>query len=234
MGCFWGPSESIRNTNGVLSTVVGYAGGLLGSSLKPRQPPTYDDVCYGDAWVEAVMVVYDDKIVSYDALLDSFWEVQKPREGERQYQSLVFPTDEVQFEIAQSWLKSAKNDGRKRASDGLLVSVVDIEYNNNNDGVLFYQAEEYHQEFWKKWRFRIAVAVFLVTTSFDLSFVNVSVEAQSQWNTDISIILGLGAFYYLVLERIIDDRVRELRPGAFAVSAFEARNQRRNKRLRSR
>jgi len=240
MGCFWEPSESLHKLDGVLDTVVGYAGGSLGGS-KPLQPPTYDDVCYGDAWVESVMVAFDDEVLSYRALLDQFWELQKPRAGgERQYQSVIFPSNEMQFEEAQKWLDAATEENWKRESDDLPVSVVNIEFNSNkskdesrgrvtpsmvtarNDGVLFYRAEEYHQNFWHKWRPRIAGAVFLVSTSVDLSIVHASVETQSQWKLGTAILLVVGSFYYGVLERMLDDSVSEILPGDFARSAAAA------------
>eukprot|EP00957_Ditylum_brightwellii_P050098 3797928-Ditylum_brightwellii.AAC.1 len=60
MGCFWEPSETLLSKDGILATTVGYTGG------KPNaKAPTYDSVCYGRDWVEAVRVVYDDTIVSY-------------------------------------------------------------------------------------------------------------------------------------------------------------------------
>jgi len=246
MGCFWDPSESVQKVNGVLGTVVGYAGGSLGGS-KPLQPPTYDDVCYGDAWVESVMVAYDDEVVSYEALVGHFWEVQKPRD-ERQYQSIIFPSNELQYEAAQRWLSVATEEKRKRKSDGLSVSVVSIEYdskrikkkrpsppsatitkiqsddddNDNGDGVLFYRAEEYHQQFWKKWRPRIAVSVFLLSTSVDLSIVHASVQTQYQWKLGTTILIAGGAFYYTVLERILDTSVTQILPGEFAALTVAA------------
>jgi len=236
MGCFWGPSEAMRKIDGVVDTVVGYAGGSLGGG-KPLQPPTYDDVCYGDTWVESVMVAYDDEVISYESLLDSFWEVQAPREGDRQYQSFIFPSDELQFEGAQRWLDTARESGQKRASDGLPFSAVNIEYYSNdkaggairNEGVLFYRAEDYHQEFWKKWRIRIGIAVFLLSTLVDLSIAGASTETQSQWTQGTLTLLGVAGFYYGIVERIVDDSVQELLPGAFA-----ARDRRQNKRTQSR
>jgi len=186
------------------------------------------------------MVAYDEEVISYDKLLDSFWEVQEPRDegGERQYQSFIFPSDEVQLEGAQRWLSDATMVGRTRVSDGLSVSVVNIEYNTNNskknssdttsknDGVLFYRAEEYHQEFWQKWRPRLAIAVFLLSSSVDLSIVNASVEFQELFKSATLTLLVAGGLYYGIVERIIDDSVRELLPGAFAASAGVAQSER--------
>ena len=74
MGCFWEPAESLLRRPGVLATTAGYTGA---PSNKP--PPTYDAVCFGNDWVEAVRVVYDDEVIPYDKLLDDFFQYQKPQ-----------------------------------------------------------------------------------------------------------------------------------------------------------
>mmetsp|Transcript_860 Transcript_860/g.1048 ORF Transcript_860/g.1048 Transcript_860/m.1048 type:complete len:317 (+) Transcript_860:61-1011(+) len=222
MGCFWEPSESMLEVEGVLDSVVGYAGGSL-SNVKPAKPPSYDDVCYSEAWVEAVRVVYDDDIIPYEKLLDKFFLLQKPVPGSRQYASIIFPEDDIQNNNAQNWLQSSKDTARE--NDGLPVSIVAIEYNDattqtkassSTTGVLFYRAEEYHQRYWLKWRPRIVTAIFLLTISSGLLAPILSVDMESKVKITSSLLFIIGALYYGIIERIFDNSVRELLPGFFA------------------
>ncbi|MGH8555133.1 MAG: peptide-methionine (S)-S-oxide reductase MsrA, partial [Gammaproteobacteria bacterium] len=78
LGCFWGAERKYWQTGGVYSTAVGYAGG---STLNP----TYEEVCSGmTGHAEVVLVVFDPKAVSYEALLGLFWESHDPTQGMRQ------------------------------------------------------------------------------------------------------------------------------------------------------
>src|SRR5438034_9133242 len=71
-GCFWGVEETFRNSKGVTSTAVGYAGGT-------KEYPTYEDVCTDDTGhAEAVRVEFDPAPISYEKLLDIFWSSHNP------------------------------------------------------------------------------------------------------------------------------------------------------------
>ena len=78
LGCFWGAERVFWQAPGVWVTAVGYAGGSTPN-------PTYEEVCSGrTGHTEAVLVVYDPKLTSYEALLKLFWESHDPTQGMRQ------------------------------------------------------------------------------------------------------------------------------------------------------
>src|SRR5438270_6603890 len=78
MGCFWGAERKFWPASGVYTTAVGYAGGHTPN-------PTYEEVCSGrTGHTEAVLVVFDPKVTSYEALLKLFWESHDPSQGMRQ------------------------------------------------------------------------------------------------------------------------------------------------------
>ena len=103
LGCFWGAERLFWQTAGVYSTAVGYAGGSTPN-------PTYEEVCSGrTGHTEAVLVVYDPKVVSYDALLKVFFEGHDPTQGYRQgndvgtqYRSALYWTTEAQHKTAEA------------------------------------------------------------------------------------------------------------------------------------
>jgi peptide-methionine (S)-S-oxide reductase len=101
MGCFWGAERVFWEMPGVYSTAVGYAGGQT-------RNPTYEEVCSGFTnHAEAVLVVFDPRVVSYEALLKKFWESHDPTQGMRQgndqgsqYRSAIYTYGEEQARLA--------------------------------------------------------------------------------------------------------------------------------------
>jgi peptide-methionine (S)-S-oxide reductase len=157
MGCFWKPSEELLKVDGVVNTIVGYTG----HPDPAVAAPSYESVCYGRYWVEGVRVEYEDLIISYDALLDAFFDKQEPRTGSRQYASIIFPHDDEQKKTATVWLEA--NQNRIRSSDGLPAMITKIEPLS-----AFFQAEEYHQQYWQKTRPRFGAMLALTAIASGL------------------------------------------------------------------
>jgi peptide-methionine (S)-S-oxide reductase len=101
MGCFWGAERLFWQRPGVVCTSVGYAGGTT-------IEPSYKEVCTGQTGhAEVVFVAFDDQRVSFDTLLQAFWESHDPTQGMRQgndigtqYRSVIFTSTEAQRDIA--------------------------------------------------------------------------------------------------------------------------------------
>ncbi len=140
LGCFWGAERKFWQTPGVVSTSVGYAGGLTPN-------PTYEEVCSGrTGHAEVVRVVFDPKKVSYEALLKAFWEGHDPTQGMRQgndvgtqYRSAIFTYGEEQRRQAE-----ASRDAYQKALDAAGHRAIATEI---QDAPEFYYAEDYHQQY---------------------------------------------------------------------------------------
>ena len=140
-GCFWGIESAFRKVRGVISTRVGYTGGHF-------ENPTYEDVCsHKTGHAEAVEIIYDPSIISYEELLEVFWKIHDPTTLNRQgwdvgtqYRSAIFYYDEEQKRIA---LKS-KEELQK---SGKFKGPVETEITQLTE---FYQAEDYHQQYHEK------------------------------------------------------------------------------------
>ncbi len=143
MGCFWGAERIFWETDGVLTTAVGYAGGFT-------QNPTYEEVCSGlTGHNEVVLVVYDPKIVSYVEILQLFWENHDPTQGMRQgndlgtqYRSGIYVSSEQQrmlAELSRQEFQSALADA------GFSAITTEILHTGE-----FYYAEHYHQQYLHK------------------------------------------------------------------------------------
>jgi peptide-methionine (S)-S-oxide reductase len=137
-GCFWGVEETFRTLKGVHKTTVGYCGGTL-------ENPSYEDVCTDrTGHAEAVLVEYDPTQVSYEQLLDIFWENHDPttlnRQGPdsgTQYRSGIFyHTPEQKAAAEASKERIAKSGKFKRQIVTEIVAAAP-----------FYPAEEYHQQY---------------------------------------------------------------------------------------
>jgi peptide-methionine (S)-S-oxide reductase len=143
LGCFWGAERVFWQAPGVHVTAVGYAGGSTPN-------PTYEEVCSGrTGHTEAVLVVYDPKATSYEALLKLFWESHDPTQGMRQgndvgtqYRSAIYTFSPEQRAAAEA--SRAAYQARLEAA-GLGKITTEI-----RDAPPFYFAERYHQQYLAK------------------------------------------------------------------------------------
>src|SRR3954462_15382287 len=140
MGCFWGAERKFWELPGVYSTAVGYAGG-------ETKNPTYEEVCSGMTYhTEAVLVVFDPAVISYEQLLKVFWEEHDPTQGMRQgndigtqYRSAIYFQSREQ-EAAPRASRDQFQERLKAAGYG------DITTEIAPLGQFFY-AEDYHQQY---------------------------------------------------------------------------------------
>ncbi|MGE7097064.1 MULTISPECIES: peptide-methionine (S)-S-oxide reductase MsrA [Pseudomonas] len=143
LGCFWGAERRFWQREGVVSTVVGYAGGFTPN-------PTYEEVCSGlTGHTEVVLVVFDKSKVSYGELLAMFWELHNPTQGMRQgndvgtqYRSAIYCTSPEQLEQAQS-SREAFQAELDKAGFGQITTEID-------KAPTVYFAEAYHQQYLAK------------------------------------------------------------------------------------
>ena len=143
MGCFWGAEKRFWELEGVYTTAVGYAGGILAH-------PTYREVCGGDTeHAEVVLVVYDPEVISYEKLLKSFWEGHNPTQGFRQgndigsqYRSVIFATSGAQERAARASLERYEEQLALAGHDRITTEIA--------LAPPFYYAEEKHQQYLAK------------------------------------------------------------------------------------
>jgi peptide-methionine (S)-S-oxide reductase len=143
LGCFWGAERKFWETEGVWVTAVGYAGGFTPN-------PTYEEVCSGrTGHAEAVLVVFDPSVVTYDQLLPVFWEEHDPTQGMRQgndvgtqYRSAIYAFTPEQLDTAK---RSRDMYQRKLTDAGFGEITTEIV-----DAPTFYFAEDYHQQYLAK------------------------------------------------------------------------------------
>src|SRR3954452_8569533 len=115
LGCFWGAERVFWRAPGVSTTAVGSAGGYT-------RNPTYEETCTGrTGHTEAVLVVFDPKVTSYEAMLKVFWENHDPTQGMRQgndvgsqYRSGIYATSDEQLAAAQASAAMFQKELEKR------------------------------------------------------------------------------------------------------------------------
>lgn len=143
LGCFWGAERKFWQQPGVFVTAVGYAGGYTLN-------PTYREVCTGmTGHNEVVLVVFDPKVVSYEALLKVFWESHDPTQGMRQgndhgtqYRSGIYTYSEAQKQLALASQNMYQQALKQAGYSHITTEIVDAPE--------FYYAEEYHQQYLAK------------------------------------------------------------------------------------
>jgi peptide-methionine (S)-S-oxide reductase len=140
-GCFWGVEETFRQQKGVLSATVGYAGGTT-------ENPTYEDVCSSETGhAEVVEVEFDPAQISYERLLEVFWNNHNPttlnRQGPdvgSQYRSVIFYHSPEQRLTAEA--SKAALDQSKRFPRPIVTQI--------EPAPAVYRAAEYHQQYLAK------------------------------------------------------------------------------------
>ncbi len=143
LGCFWGAERKFWQAPGVYTTAVGYAGGSTPN-------PTYQEACSGlTGHTEAVLVVYDPKVTSYEQLLKLFWESHDPTQGMRQgndvgtqYRSAIYTLTPEQKRLAEA---SKAAFQKKLTASGYGAISTEIA-----EAGPFYYAEDYHQQYLAK------------------------------------------------------------------------------------
>jgi methionine-S-sulfoxide reductase len=140
-GCFWGVETKFGKVEGVIETEVGYTGGAT-------KNPTYKDVCTNKTGhAEVVKVTFDPSIVSYEELLEIFWDIHNPTTLNRQgwdigtqYRSAVFYSNEEQRLSAIKLKEKLERSGKYKKP--IVTEIVPV--------AEYYKAEEYHQKYHKK------------------------------------------------------------------------------------
>ena len=143
LGCFWGAERKFWQADGVFSTSVGYAAGSTPN-------PTYREVCSGmTGHNEVVRVIYDPKVISYEALLKLFWESHNPTQGMRQgndtgtqYRSGIYTYSDAQLKAAKE-SKEMYQPVLNEAGYGDITTEI-------MPAPEFYYAEDYHQQYLAK------------------------------------------------------------------------------------
>jgi len=138
-GCFWGVEAAFRQVPGVVDAVSGYTGGRT-------EHPTYREVCsHTTGHAEAVEVTFDPQRVTFDQLLDAFWEIHDPTQLNRQgpdvgdqYRSAVFTHSREQLAEATA----SRDREQSRHQKPIVTQIVPAER--------FWPAEEYHQRYFEK------------------------------------------------------------------------------------
>ena len=184
LGCFWEPSEKLLETDGVRATACGYAGAEF-----PDARPSYASVCGGDGNVEAVRIDYDDAETSYECVLDAAFAAAKPSPGARQYAPVIFCADDAEAARASAWVAAggARDDGLPRSAFAVETAKP------------FWRAESYHQEYWQRYRPRVAAVLVFVALQFG--------DTLDRAGDDACALAGGLIGLSFVLERVFGDGV---------------------------
>lgn len=140
-GCFWGVEAAFRRLPGVVDVAAGYSGGHMPN-------PTYKDVCsHTTGHAEVVQVTFDPRKISYDQLLDLFWQIHNPTQVNRQgpdvgtqYRSAIFVHSPEQKAIAEKSKAALAASGKFQRPIATEITTAGP----------FYRAEEYHQKYLEK------------------------------------------------------------------------------------
>lgn len=140
-GCFWGVESTFQQMDGVKSTTVGYIGGKV-------KNPSYELVCTGlTGHAEAVEVEYNPKLISFEKLLDTFFELHDPttlnRQGPdigTQYRSAAYFSNDEEKKLIESKISLLNESGKFNSR--IVTEIEEI--------TEFYNAEDYHQDYYKK------------------------------------------------------------------------------------
>jgi peptide-methionine (S)-S-oxide reductase len=138
-GCFWCVEAVYETLPGILSVTSGYAGGQTAN-------PTYEDICTGKTGhAEVVQIEYDPAKISYQRIIDLFWEAHDPttlnRQGAdtgTQYRSIILTSDDAQKKAAEE----SKARAQAKFKSPIVTEIVPLEK--------FYPAEDYHQDFYRE------------------------------------------------------------------------------------
>ena len=142
-GCFWGVEYNFSKLDGVNEVLSGYSGGKTPN-------PTYEQVCNNSTeHAEVVLIEFDESVISYQELLNSFWEKHDPttlnRQGPdvgSQYRSAIFYFDNEQKNLAQKSLSRLQQKLDKK----IVTEITEAD--------TFWKAEEYHQKYFEKHNIR--------------------------------------------------------------------------------
>ena len=142
-GCFWGVEYNFSKLDGVSEVLSGYSGGKT-------PEPTYEQVCNNSTeHAEVVLIEFDESVISYEELLNSFWEKHDPTTLNRQgldvgsqYRSAIFYFDNEQRDLAQKSLDKLQQKLEKK----IVTEITEAD--------TFWKAEEYHQKYFEKHNIR--------------------------------------------------------------------------------
>jgi peptide-methionine (S)-S-oxide reductase len=147
-GCFWCIQEIYESMSGVTKTTVGYIGGHTSN-------PTYEEVCMGNTnHAEAIEIEFDETIISFEKLLNTFWEIHDPttlnRQGPdigTQYRSAIFYTNEEQKKISENSIHILN---KEKFKEKIVTEIT--------KATTFFPAEEYHQHYNRKMKKKYGIS----------------------------------------------------------------------------